>query len=98
MLSVNALMGINSDLAHALVFRSAGLSVITPPPPPHTRWDLAVALPILLGSMLSTTHAGYMHAQPMPASVDTHRMPSPRQLCVHCMLRWLHQKPRPPVP
>lgn len=36
--------------------------------------------------MLSTAHAAYLHAWPMPASVSTLFMPSPRQPCVYYML------------
>lgn len=93
MLSVNALVGINSDLAHAvlftyahaLVFRYVSPAATCPPPsPPPTavngiqQWFC----PHCSVEHAQYKHAGSLHARPMLASVVTYCMPSPCQpLC-----------------
>lgn len=93
MLSVNALVGINSDLAHAvlftyahaLVFRyvsPAATSPQSPIPTPNSSDIQQWFCPRCSVGHAQYKHAGSTHAWPMLASVASQCMPSPCQpLC-----------------
>lgn len=95
MLHVNALVGINSDLAHAvlftyahaLVFRYVSPPATCPSPSPPPTAVVLLTLLALWSEHAQYRHAGSTHAQPMLASVATHSCPS---LCA------LHAKLSPP--